>query len=54
MTGRELLYMYARLRGVPEVGIPNVVEELINALMLQEHADKLTSSYRYVIILLVS
>ena len=54
MTGRELLYMYARLRGVPEVLIPNVVEDLINALLLQEHADKLTSSYRYAIILLVS
>ena len=54
MTGRELLYMYARLRGVPEVLIPKVVEDLINALLLQEHADKLTSLYRYAIILLVS
>ena len=54
LTGRELLYMYARLRGVQEGRIPNVVEDLINALMLQDHADKLTSSYRYVISLLVS
>ena len=46
--------MYARLRGVPEGLIPNVVEDLVNALLLQEHADKLTSSYRYVLILLVS
>ena len=45
--------MYARLRGVPERRIPNVVEDLIDALLLQDHADKLTSSYRYVIILLV-
>ena len=47
LTGRELLYMYARLRGVPEVLIADVVEELIQALLLQDHADKLTSSYRY-------
>ena len=40
--------MYARLRGVPEVIIPDVVEDLIRALLLQDHADKLTSSYRYV------
>ena len=46
--------MYARLRGVPEGLILNVVEDLVNALLLQEHADKLTSSYRYVLILLVS
>ena len=39
--------MYARLRGVPEVLIADVVEELIQALLLQDHADKLTSSYRY-------
>ena len=39
--------MYARLRGVPEVLIADVAEELIQALLLQDHADKLTSSYRY-------
>ena len=39
--------MYARLRGVPEVLIADVVEELIQALLLQDQADKLTSSYRY-------
>ena len=47
VTGRELLTMYARLRGVPEVIIADVVEELVQALLLQDHADKLTSSYRY-------
>jgi len=46
--------MYARLRGVPEGLIPDVVEDLINALLLQDHANKLTSSYRYVIIMIVS
>ena len=47
LTGRELLSMYARLRGVPEAIIPQVVEDLIQALLLQEHADKLASTYRY-------
>ena len=42
--------MYARLRGVPEVMIANVVQDLINALLLEEHADKLTSSYRYILL----
>lgn len=46
--------MYARLRGVPEVMIADVVQDLINALLLQEHADKLTSSYRYYIIVFLS
>ena len=48
MTGRELLFMYARLRGVPEVIIADVVNNLIEALLLEDHADKLSSSYRYV------
>ena len=41
--------MYARLRGVPEVIIADVVEDLIQSLLLQDHADKLASSYRYVL-----
>ncbi|XP_068671756.1 phospholipid-transporting ATPase ABCA3-like [Montipora foliosa] len=45
LTGRELLTMYARLRGVPEVIIPQVVEDLIQALLLQAHADKVAGSY---------
>lgn len=45
LTGRELLSMYARLRGVPEAIIPQVVEDLIQALLLQDHADKLASTY---------
>ena len=39
--------MYARLRGVPEVIIVDVVNNLIQALLLQDDADKLTSLYRY-------
>ncbi|XP_068673102.1 phospholipid-transporting ATPase ABCA3-like [Montipora foliosa] len=43
LTGRELLTMYARLRGLPETIIADVVEDLIQALLLQDHADKVTS-----------
>ena len=40
--------MYSRLRGVPEVMIKDVVESLIQALLLQDHADKVSMSYRHV------
>ena len=46
MTGRETLIMYARLRGVPESSINDVVNTLINILMLKPHADKLAGQYR--------
>ncbi|XP_066292809.1 phospholipid-transporting ATPase ABCA3-like isoform X1 [Branchiostoma lanceolatum] len=45
MTGRETLYMFARLRGVPEDNIKPVVDDLLQALMIEEHADKLTKAY---------
>ncbi|XP_019627958.1 PREDICTED: ATP-binding cassette sub-family A member 3-like [Branchiostoma belcheri] len=45
MTGRETLYMFARLRGVPEKNIKPVVDDLLQALMIEEHADKLTKAY---------
>ena len=46
LTGRETLTMYARLRGVQESQIAAIVENLIRALVLQQHADKLVASYR--------
>lgn len=46
MTGRETLYMYARLRGVREADIPGVVARLISALTLDEYADKQVQAYR--------
>ena len=46
MTGRETLTMYARLRGVPEANIKDVVNSLVDILMLEPHADKLTGNYR--------
>ncbi|XP_002739960.1 phospholipid-transporting ATPase ABCA3-like [Saccoglossus kowalevskii] len=45
MTGRETLTMYARLRGVPECYIPKSVNELMKALLLEEHSDKLVKAY---------
>lgn len=46
MTGRETLFMFARLRGVQEQRIPGIVEGLMAALLFEEHADKLVKAYR--------
>ena len=46
LTGRELLTMFARLRGVPEHIIPSQVEHLISTLLLTQHADRLCGTYR--------
>eukprot|EP00045_Choanoeca_perplexa_P016896 m.234753 g.234753 ORF g.234753 m.234753 type:complete len:1739 (-) comp17391_c0_seq2:66-5282(-) len=45
MTGRELLTMYARLRGVQERRIARVVQDLIESLMLEKYADKQCGTY---------
>lgn len=47
MTGRETLVMFARLRGVYESKIKDVVDNLLEALLLGAHADKLVKAYRY-------
>jgi len=47
MTGRELLVMFARLRGVPEREIGKVVEEEICRLDLKKYADRRCGTYRY-------
>lgn len=46
MTGREMLRMYAALRGVPSEEIDALIEELMRSVLLTEHADKLTKTYR--------
>ncbi|KAK3590749.1 hypothetical protein CHS0354_030989 [Potamilus streckersoni] len=46
MTGRETLTMFGRLRGISEGQISDVVTELIDVMMLREHADKQTALYR--------
>ncbi|KAL3853226.1 hypothetical protein ACJMK2_016782 [Sinanodonta woodiana] len=45
MTGRETLWMYARLRGVDESKIRTVVNDLVKVMMLDKHADKQTGFY---------
>ncbi|ESO85211.1 hypothetical protein LOTGIDRAFT_221435 [Lottia gigantea] len=45
MTGRETLYMYGRLRGVPGSHLKGVVNSLIDIMMLRKHADKKTGVY---------
>ncbi|XP_077412565.1 retinal-specific phospholipid-transporting ATPase ABCA4 isoform X2 [Vanacampus margaritifer] len=45
LTGREHLYLYARLRGVPEDEIPRVVEWGIQKLGLSEYAGRCAGTY---------
>lgn len=45
MTGKELLTMYARLRGVPEPEIASLVAELAESLMLEKHINKPCGTY---------
>ncbi|XP_014652680.1 PREDICTED: ATP-binding cassette sub-family A member 3-like [Ceratotherium simum simum] len=45
MTGRELLIMYARLRGVPEPEIYKYVETFLHSMHLETHADKSVHIY---------
>ena len=48
MTGRELLTMFARLRGVPEKQINEVVETELTRLDLKKYSDKKCANYRSV------
>ncbi|XP_055264789.1 phospholipid-transporting ATPase ABCA3-like [Moschus berezovskii] len=45
MTGREVLIMYARLRGVPEPDIGMYVETFLLSMHMETHADKLVCTY---------
>ena len=46
LTGRELLTMFARLRGIPEKEIKDAVKMEIDRLDLGKHADKICGRYR--------
>ena len=46
MTGRELLTMFARLRGIPEQLIKQAVEAEVVRLDLAKHAGKHCGKYR--------
>ncbi|KAM9095311.1 ATP-binding cassette sub-family A member 3-like [Sarcophilus harrisii] len=41
MTGREIMYMYARLWGIPENHIDHYVKNMLKSLLLESNADKL-------------
>uniref|UniRef100_A0A4X2LRM6 ABC transporter domain-containing protein n=1 Tax=Vombatus ursinus TaxID=29139 RepID=A0A4X2LRM6_VOMUR len=41
MTGREIMYMYARLWGIPENHIDRYVKNMLKSLLLETNADKL-------------
>ncbi|KJE88968.1 ATP-binding cassette sub-family A member 1 [Capsaspora owczarzaki ATCC 30864] len=45
MTGRELLALYARLRGVPESAVLPLVDSLIDRMNLTKHAKKNCGTY---------
>ena len=40
LTGREVLHMYARLRGVPSSEIRSTVDGLLQRIDLSEYADR--------------
>uniref|UniRef100_F6XIP8 ATP binding cassette subfamily A member 17 n=1 Tax=Equus caballus TaxID=9796 RepID=F6XIP8_HORSE len=45
MTGREMLIMYARLRGIPEHHISAYVEQILDDLLMYMYANKLVKTY---------
>ena len=47
LSGRELLTVFARLRGIPESAVRATVESEIRRVDLVQHADKLCGKYRY-------
>ena len=47
ILGEEMLYMYARIRGIDDSMISAVVTYLIEALDLTQYRDKQTQTYRY-------
>ena len=48
MTAREILTMFAHIRGVHTRQIKKTVDELLHHLMLEKYADKIVETYRYV------
>ena len=46
LTGREMLEMFARLRGIPQSKMKAVVDTAIKQLNLSNWADKMCGNYR--------
>lgn len=47
LTGREHLVMFARLKGIPEKEIRQIVINVLTAVGVMEYADKQVKNYRY-------
>jgi len=47
MTAYELLWLYARLRGIPEAEIKDAVDKEIKRMDLAKHAKNTCGTYRY-------
>ena len=45
LTGRETLFLFGRLRGIPSRDLPHVVDQLIEMSDLKAHAHKRTETY---------
>ncbi|CAM9287272.1 unnamed protein product [Phaeothamnion confervicola] len=45
LTGREHLYMYARIKGIPENRVAEAVDHQLRDMNLGEYADKLAGGY---------
>ncbi|XP_032896611.1 ATP-binding cassette sub-family A member 3 [Amblyraja radiata] len=45
MTGKETLYMYARMRGIPELHIAQCVDDVLQSLLLEPYARRLVRTY---------
>jgi len=45
LTGREMLQMFARLRGIMERDVDEIVDSVIESLDLQQYGDKLCGNY---------
>ena len=48
MTGRETLWMFANLRGIPRRSINAVIDDLTHKLLLGDHINKQVKQMRYV------
>lgn len=46
MTGREILTMFAKIRGLSKAAVQREVRDKLDLLQLNEHADKLCWKYR--------
>jgi ATP-binding cassette subfamily A (ABC1) protein 3 len=53
LTGRETIRLFARLRGIQEGEIDQLVNKLAANLLFTEHIDKRSGAYRYYRLLLV-